>query len=70
MTMIFGGPPKGQLMCRWCGEQADEAAASWCLLDVETPTGVCHRCAAQLHYDVVALGETGRGSIDLEDNAA
>jgi hypothetical protein len=51
--------------CRACGcddEEACEGGCSWLLLDLDTPSGICSRCAELVGYNVralIALGTPG-----------
>jgi hypothetical protein len=56
--------------CRACGCDDDHACAGdatfgappcyWVLLDIETPTGVCSTCAAELAWHPIVLLNIGR----------
>lgn len=52
--------------CRACGcdDQhacfTEDGACSWVLLDIETPTGVCSVCAAELAWHPIVLLNIGR----------
>lgn len=48
--------------CRGCGctdSRACPDGCAWLLLDVETPTGVCSRCAARLDFRPDLLAHIG-----------
>ena len=59
MTHILGRKP--DRICRCCGCSDDNACVTstgpcfWVLLDVETPTGVCSACAAELDFNQEAM---------------
>lgn len=48
--------------CRSCGCTDLHACAGgceWALLDIETPTGVCSTCAAELDWDMLSMANCG-----------
>lgn len=55
MTYFLGKSP--ERMCRGCGCTdsraciTDAGPCSWALVDVETATGICSACAAEMDWD-------------------